>query len=305
MTIDPEGCPLDGAPCAALCRLGGLLCAALIYAVRLGFRIVPAKLEPYFRPLVPNWPEAASRDPEVIRGWWSRWPDAAVCAATGAGSGVVVLDLDVKNGVDGCATLRAIEEKYGPIGPTWVATTPSGGQHHYVQHQGGDQFVSNQVHRDLGMDVRGDGGLVVLPPSARSTGAYAWQRSPFDTALAAPPYWLGALTSRRRATVKPKGVRRACLENGGALAKYVAKAVTEECEAVASTTKGGRNKALFLAACRLGELVGGGYLPEEVAWRMLEAVGEKCGLPPREVRATTKSGLNSGARQPRRLEVRR
>jgi len=303
MSIDPEGGPLNGAACAFSRRSGDVLCAALLYATQLGFRIVPVMLEPFFRPLMPNWPETASSDPDVIRDWWRRWPDAAAAVATGAGSGVLVIDQDVKNGVDGCATLRAIKEKYGAIAATWVASTPSGGRHEYLKHPGPRHFISNQVHRELGIDIRADGGLVVLPPSKRSGGAYSWIRPPFDSPPADPPYWLGALAQGR--AVAPTPARPVLFTSKAALAKYVANAVTSECERVASTPAGGRNDALYLAACRLGEFVAGGYLPEDVAWHMLQAAGDQCGLAPREIYATTKSGLNDGARQARRLEVSR
>jgi putative DNA primase/helicase len=93
----------------------------------------------------------------------------------------------------------------------------------------------------------------------------------------------------------------------GALARYVARAVEEECAGVAAATKGRRNFALFIASAKLGELVGAGALPENILSGSLEAAAADCGLVAedgwRQVRATIASGLARGMRRPRELSL--
>jgi hypothetical protein len=49
------------------------------------------------RPLIAKWPEHASTDRDVIGGWWRRSPEALIGVPTGPRSGIVVLDIDVKD----------------------------------------------------------------------------------------------------------------------------------------------------------------------------------------------------------------
>ncbi|MGF1446681.1 MAG: bifunctional DNA primase/polymerase [Pikeienuella sp.] len=68
----------------------------------------------------------ATTDPDTINAWWDRWPLAMIGMPTGRQSGVVVLDVDRKNGVDGLANLRDVGIDPFKLTPV-VAQTPSGG----------------------------------------------------------------------------------------------------------------------------------------------------------------------------------
>lgn len=81
-----------------------VLRAALGYAAK-GYPVFPVGKDK--RPRV-KWKEGATTDAATIRDWWVRWPLAMIGMPTGKRSGVVVLDVDRKNGVDGLANLRAI-----------------------------------------------------------------------------------------------------------------------------------------------------------------------------------------------------
>ena len=83
-------------------------------------------------------------------------------------------------------------------------------------------------------------------------------------------------------------------------ARYVQAAVAGEEKRVIKALKGGRNRALFVAACALGSLVGAGVLPVEEAWNRLFSAGKRAGLKQHEVFSTLRSGLRQGAEQPRR-----
>ncbi len=162
--------------------------AALDYLAR-GWSVVP--IEPGGkRPLV-RWEELQARraSPAELQAWLARWPDANLGIVTGAVSGLLVLDVDPRHG--GAESLAALEAEQGALPPTPEAETGGGGRHLYFAHPGG--VVRNRVGLRPGIDLRGDGGLVVAPPSRHASGrAYRWreERAPGDLMLAALPSWL-------------------------------------------------------------------------------------------------------------------
>jgi hypothetical protein len=164
---------------------GQLLEAALEYGRR-GFAVFPGHslarsgsctcgrpncASPGKHPRIKEWQLKASTDPLVISEWWRRWPDANVCIATGAISGVIVIDVDPRHG--GNESLAALERDCGPLPATVTSKTGGGGSHLFFQHPGHD--VPNRTNVLPGIDVRGDGGFVVAPPSAHASGReYTW-----------------------------------------------------------------------------------------------------------------------------------
>jgi hypothetical protein len=160
--------------------------AALEYAGR-GWAVFPVKRDK--TPRTEHGFKDATTDPQQIRVWWERWPDAGVGVRTGAGSGLLVLDVDGEAGAD---ALRELERRHGEPPVTAAATTGGGGRHVYFAHPGGD--IRNTAKKlGPGLDTRGDGGYVVGPPSAHeSGGAYAWEsgRHPGDVGIAPPPGWM-------------------------------------------------------------------------------------------------------------------
>lgn len=144
-----------------------LLAAALRYGER-GYPVFPAEIrDGQKKPLIrigkgADHGKHASTDPEQIRRWWARWPLAMIGLPTGKRSGVVVLDIDRKNGVDGLANLRAIGVDPFQLSPV-VAQTPSGGLHFFMRY--GGPLKNSAGLLAAGVDVRGDGGIVILPPS--------------------------------------------------------------------------------------------------------------------------------------------
>jgi bifunctional DNA primase/polymerase-like protein/AAA domain-containing protein/primase-like protein len=130
----------------------------------------------------------ATTDHLVIREWWSRWPDANVGVVTGAKSGLVVLDIDPRNGGDD--SLAHLERTQGLLPKTIESITGGGGQHYFFQHPGGS-IKSRPIAE--GVDVKADGGYVVAPPSGHRSGrTYEWEGSshPDDTSLAPLPPWV-------------------------------------------------------------------------------------------------------------------
>jgi hypothetical protein len=124
-----------------------------------------------------------------VASWYRQWPDANVGIVTGEISNLIVLDVDPKHGGD--ASLEGLERRYGPLPVTVESRTGGGGRHLYFAHPG--QFVRNRVGLAQGIDLRGDGGYIVAPPSIHPTGgSYAWLpgRSPEELPRAPLPRWL-------------------------------------------------------------------------------------------------------------------
>jgi hypothetical protein len=116
----------------------------------------------------------ATTDPEVIRAWWTRHPTANIGMATGSGSGLLVIDVDLDKG--GFESLAALIHRYKEWPDTPTVRTGGGGIHFYFRFPE-DAEIRNDVGRKLGpgIDVRGEGGYVLLPPSVHAKRrAYEW-----------------------------------------------------------------------------------------------------------------------------------
>lgn len=116
------------------------------------------------KPMLRSWERYINEKPnrELLRSWFDKLPAAGIGAVTGGISGIVVVDVDTRSGLD----YRSITAKY-PTGR--IARTKSGGHHLYYRHP--NYEVRNRVNIVEGVDVRGDGGFIVLPPSH---GQYSW-----------------------------------------------------------------------------------------------------------------------------------
>jgi hypothetical protein len=159
--------------------------AALAYAA-CGFLVLPV-VPGGKQPLNPHGSRGASSDPPTIHGWWENCPDAGVGIATGPESGLVVIDVDQKPDIDGEETLAALGAS---LPGSWQSLTGGGGRHLYLRYPGARIGCSPL---GPGVDVRGDGGLVVAPPTLHASGRrYRWDvgHHPEETALAEMPRWL-------------------------------------------------------------------------------------------------------------------
>ena len=144
--------------------------AALGY-VAVGWSVVPMAPRSK-KPLLP-WLEYQQRraTPEEIRAWFRRWPEANIAVVTGEISNIVVLDIDPHHG--GEAALILLEDETGPIPSTVEASTGGGGRHLYFAYPG--RRVRNRAGLRPGIDLRGDGGIIVVPPSIHPSGKrYTW-----------------------------------------------------------------------------------------------------------------------------------
>jgi putative DNA primase/helicase len=128
----------------------------------------------------------ATTDPETISRWWDEHPQANIGMPTGKASGVVVLDIDNK-GTDGFAALATWRDKGFILPATRTVSTPNQGKHGYFNAP--TVKIANRTGIVPGIDVRGDGGYVVLPPSRLANGkSYEWEGE--GTPIADAPQWL-------------------------------------------------------------------------------------------------------------------
>jgi hypothetical protein len=241
--------------------------------------------------MVPHGLMGATTDADTIRTWWMRCPRANVGIRTGAVSGLVVLDVD---GEAGLASLRALVNAHGRFDAAW-ARTGSGGWHGYMAHPG-EHLGNSQGQLGAGLDVRGDGGYVVAPPSLHACGQrYRWP--------APPPPELPPMAPWLLALLRPKPVHPDRLEGPRprhGLDPYLAAALDGEARDVASAPQGQRNGRLNLAAYRLGRLLDDTLAMHAVAEVLLVAA-RTAGLGDHEAAGTIRSGLAAGLRNPRRV----
>lgn len=186
-----------------------LAAAAVAYAAA-GLPVLPldGKL-----PRLRNGLHGASTDIAVVAEWWRRWPGANIGIRTGAASGLVVLDVDPPAGF---AALAELERRVGKLATAEVLTG-SGGRHRYFTHPGGGEVRNSAGRLGDGLDVRGDGGYVVAPPSIHESGRpYKWMR-PLERAVPWPAALALDVEQRRNGgappvgDVIPEGKRRAAM----------------------------------------------------------------------------------------------
>ncbi len=143
-----------------------MLKEALRY-LEMGLSVIPLRHKDK-KPLI-SWDDYQKRRPQEweVKEWWATWPDANIGIVTGRVSGLVVVDVDGEKGLETAKRLGL------PKGPT-VKTGK--GYHRYFRHPGNGRVSNFQCRSSLeGVDLRGDGGYVVAPPSIHESGKhYEW-----------------------------------------------------------------------------------------------------------------------------------
>ena len=164
--------------------VGALHAAARKYA-ELGMPVFP--LQPRGKaPATASGCLQATTDTAVIGRWWDAAPDMNVAIATGGASGVFVVDVDDEIGE---ATIRELERANGAL-PSTVESLTGRGRHIWFRLGEHDPVRNSAGKIGPGVDIRGNGGYVVAPPSVHPTGRkYEWS---VDSAcdFAEAPDWL-------------------------------------------------------------------------------------------------------------------
>lgn len=252
----------------------------------LGWKIFPL-IPGSKKPITKHGVHDASDDEDVIGEWARRYPTANIAIACGAKNGIVALDIDKHHG--GVETLAALQRKHGELPKAPMAQSPRGGFHLYFAYHPKPVNGANRCGK--GLDIKTDGGYLVLPPSfwngkngdkieMEGGGHYRWVRAPRGASLPEMPAWLVKLASPApvRRLALPKAVEGA--ETLDPLANFVSLA-----------SEGERNSRLYWAACRAAEMVREGKIGQnQSSGRLIEAA-QACGLSQFEAQRTVQSAL--------------
>jgi len=218
-----------------------MLNAALAYAEK-GWRVHPL-IPKDKKPLIAKWQEMATADAIIITEWWTKWPSANIGIATGEGSGFFVLDVD---GEKGSRSLTVMENEIGPIPETLEAKTGTGGRHLLLQ-MATDREIRNKQNFMPGLDIRGEGGYIMVAPSIHPNGrSYEWPYG-IETAIAEPPVaFLGVICPIQQEPPIQEPVSRPPDRPGATPVIERASLYLQECEP--ATQGAGGHDALLWAA---------------------------------------------------------
>jgi hypothetical protein len=200
-----------------------MLDTAFQYAAR-GWHVFPAppgkKLSYYSAEKTNGRRWGATNNVDEINCYFAKFPRANIGIATGAESAFFVVEADTIKGhdVDGIASLKALEAVHGPLPETLMAESPSGSIHYYFRWPR-DVIIRNSASKiGPGIDVRGAGGMVIAPPSARpGKGRYRWLNV---NVITDAPQWLIEL-----ATADDGAAERTANENAKADSTLIAAAL--------------------------------------------------------------------------------
>jgi hypothetical protein len=242
---------------------------------------------------VKAWQQQATTNQRQVETWWRVRPDSNVGLACGPESGLYVVDVD-QHGEDGEATLRKSASRLGDLPETIEQRTGSGGRQLFfrypVEH---DCRNTAGAKRGLGpgLDTRGRGGFVVVPPSLHPCGDhYRWITGPHQGALAElPAGWVERLERREAVTIT---VPMPSLRTWGQIGAGV---VDRRAQMVARAGPGERNEELYRGAFYLAKLAESGLVEWPAARQALVWGGLACGLTRIEIERTIHSaGLGAG-----------
>ena len=251
--------------------------AALYYASH-GLAVFPLK-EKSKEPATAHGVKDATTDPEIIKEWYKINPAFNVAIATGKVSGglfVVDLDQDDEKGKDGTGELKKWERESGHKLPDTANTiTGRGGYHLLYKESEALKEVYNHTNILPGVDIRGEGGYIVAPPSVHPNGnAYQWEQTPAAYGITPADANLKALFEDTNA------------------------AAPGTFEAPEAIQEGGRNDTLYRAACSLRKK---GFA-EKAILAAIEAENAAACIPPlsqKEIESIVKGALK---REPGELQ---
>jgi len=223
-------------------------------------------------PRTQNGLNDATTDPAQIKRWWTRTPNANIAIRTGEASGFFVLDVD---GDTGRQSLEDLINDYGALPDTPEAITGGLGRHILFKCDG-TIIPNSRGKMGPGLDVRGDGGYIVAPPSLHVSGRhYEWDlgQHPDETPLVEAPAWLLALV------IKPSQ----SITSGMVLPEEIA--------------EGARNDTFFRMGCSLRDK---GFSEGEIFAALAVANEARCeaALPERDIRTISKSASKYEPKHP-------
>lgn len=285
----------------------------------------------------------ASLDEGMIRGWWKRWPQALIGFPTGLRTRCIVVDLDPREHsvtvmlaalAAFCEGLQEIDVETGEVVDPVIARTQSGGLHLYFAWPDADVFdkvaanltrlgkpvtglIGNKANlftrflRDgecdpalAHIDVRGEGGYVIAPPSVMADGkAYEWRLPRISRLPKLPRRLRGVITGefltetereQRREARRPRARHKVEGISDRRVAAYIERSIEMALQDARTAPEGARNQRVFEAAVSLSRFTRSGHLDKGRAESLLLA-NLPAGVSPNEhkIRGTIASGLSA------------
>lgn len=257
-----------------------MLWAALAYA-DLGYPVFPCA-PGRKQPLTEHGFLDATTDVDQFERWWTEHPTANIGLAT---AGLVVIDVDGPRN----PWLSDQPDRAHELAQSVVAMTPRGGRHYIFRQPGGKSYRCHTGQLSPNVDVRADGGYILLPPSVVDGKAYQFvtglELDQPRERLALPPAWLldqldelatGSPTSPRvaasaaEANAIPHGQRNATLAR---LAGNMRRAGMSQVEILAALERVNADRCVpALPPSEVAHIAGSiaRYTPDEITVALVE-----------------------------------
>lgn len=255
--------------------------AAHVYA-QAGWHVFPVNGK---QPMTPHGLKDATTDLSRVGRWWRTPHNIGVACGP---SGLLVIDVDPDSG--GTDTYLDLLRAGWDFPVTRTQLTPSGGFHLFYRMPA--KPLSNTAGRlhgvpdpTPGIDIRGDGGYVVVAPSRRGLGSYYEWVKTYPVEMSPAPYWLSQTSKLKRtngSTSVPDITDR-----------YVETALHEELDAVRRAPQGTRNHQLNSSVFQMWRFVTDGKLAASTVRDLFTDAAIDSGLERREIEKTIASASQS------------
>lgn len=225
----------------------------------------------------------ATVDEKKIGAWAEKFSGANLGIACGKVSGIVVIDIDPRNGAD--ATMARLSSRGYTFPECPCVQTTSNGRHLYFRW---DERIANSKNRlGPGIDVKSTGGYVVAPPSKiNNGGSYRWLTRPDH--LPRLPVWAATMLAPAPRPIQNQPVFQSSAPSAEAFQRLI--------KFLGQSAAGDRNNRLYWVSCRAVELVKSHQVSQDGAINQILAQAVAIGLPHREAVATIRSAFFVGPR---------
>ena len=245
-----------------------------------------------------HWIEEATTDRNALAEMF-RPENVNVGIRTGEISNLMVVDIDCHvGGANGHESIGALA-KQGfllPMGNAkhgiGMVSTPTGGLHLYYAIPPGVKIKNSSGEIAPGIDIRGEGGYVVAPPSKTEKGEYKWKQYPVR--LMSAPEWL---VEAAKQTPPPPRPQYRATKPTEEIPPVVAEMLKDRLNRIASASTGQRNETLNRDAFYLAKFIGKGFSVEDLEGWLLNAAMAS-GMPAYEAHRTIESALRSQMQRP-------
>ena len=246
-------------------------------ALRLNVPVFPCGADK--APIVAGGFKSATRDPAIIRQWFADPRAAMIGVPTGPASGVLAVDVDVHGQTSGMPWWESNKQH---LPNTRRHATRSGGLHLIFRIPGGKPIRNSASRIAPGVDVRGDGGYIIVPPSPG-------YRVEVPHPIADMPPWLATLCHVRKPPPIPPP---SYVPDDTAAWRRVLTAAAK----ISMAGEGARNATLNAQAYYVAGMVGHGIDEASAVAAMFQAA-RQAGLTEHEIKATLHSAFSAGMRR--------